>query len=381
MLELTESQLLLQRTVRDFATKEIAPAAQELDAHEDFPAELVEGLRGLGLMGVGIEPEYGGAGGGSIESTLVMEEICKAYAGLGTIWAVQTGLYGQVVQRFGTEEQKRELLPGLTEGRDIGAYALTEPNAGTDAAALETTAARDGDFYRINGAKTFISCADVATHFALFATVDRSARANGITCFIMPRGLDGISTKKQTGKMGISASTTAEIFFDDVKLPITYRIGDEGYGFKAAMQILDVSRLAVAAQAVGIGHAALEASVSWAGQRKSFGVPIGEHQGIQFMLADMATRLDASRLLTYRAAALRDAGQPFSRESSMAKLYASEAAMFIATKAVQIHGGYGYFKEAVVERCFRDAKITEIYEGTSEVQRMVIARTLFRGNR
>ena len=344
MLDLTESQSLLQKTVRDFAAREIAPAAQELDRNEAFPTKLVEGLRSLGLMGVGIDSQYGGDGAGVTETILVMEEICKAYAGLGTIWAVQVGLWGQAIQRFGTEEQKRNHLLGLVQGDQIGAYALTEPNAGTDAAALETAAVRDGDDYRLSGTKTFISCGDVATHFLVFATLDRSLRDKGITCFIVPREAEGLSTQKQTGKLGILASTTAEVSLQDVRVPAESRVGDEGHGFKLAMQILDSSRLSVAAQALGIAQTALDASIAWAKERKTFGVPLVEHQGIQFMLADMATRVDASRLLTYRAAVLCDAKQPFSRESSMAKLYASETAMFVASEAVQIHGGYGYFK-------------------------------------
>ena len=381
LVSLTDAQLLLRKTVRDYATKEIAPRAQELDDREEYPSDLVEGLRSLGLMGIGIDPEHGGGGGGVTESVIAVEEISRAYAGIGTILAVQIGLWGQFIQRFGTPEQKTRFLDPLTQGQLIAAYALTEPDAGSDAAGIQTTATRDGDVYRINGMKTFISCGDVASHFLVFATVDKGLRDKGITSFVVPREAPGLSTNKQSGKMGIRASTTAEVILDNVEIPLANRIGEEGEGFKLAMHILDSSRISVAAQALGIAETALEASLSWAQQRKSFGVQLAQHQGIQFMLADMGTRVDAARLLTYRAAALKDIGQPFSKESAMAKLYAAETAMWVATKAVQIHGGYGYFKEMVVERCFRDAKITEIYEGTSEIQRMVIARRMIAGNR
>ncbi len=380
-LQLTESQLLLQRTVRDFAEKEIAPKALELDEHEAFPFDIFEGLRGLGLTGIGVDPEYGGSGGGITEGIVAMEEICRAYAGIGTILAVQFGLWGQLVQQFGNDEQRRAFLSPLTEGDMITAFALTEPDAGSDAAAIQTTAERRGGEYVLNGAKTFITCGDVATHLLVIATMDPALRHKGITCFVVPQSAEGLTTNKQRGKLGVRASTTAEVLLEEVRVPEFNRIGEECGGFPIIMEILEASRMSVAAQALGIGQCALDATMAWVRQRKTFGAPLASHQGVQFTLADMGVKLEAARLLTYNAAALRDEGRPFGRQACMAKVFAAEAAMWIATKAVQLHGGYGYFKDAVVERCFRDAKITEIYEGTSEVQRMIIARRMLDGDK
>ena len=379
--QLTESQLLLQRTVRDFAEKEIVPKALELDEREEFPFDIFEGLRGLGLTGIGIDPEYGGSGGGVTEGIVAMEEICRAYAGIGTILAVQFGLWGQLVQQFGSDEQRRAFLSPLTQGDMITAFALTEPDAGSDAAAVQTRAERRGGEYVLSGAKTFITCGDVATHLLVIATMDPALRHKGVTCFVVPRQAEGLTTNKQLGKLGVRASTTAEVLLEDVRVPEFNRIGEECGGFPIIMEILEASRMSVAAQALGIGQCALDASIAWARQRKTFGAPLESHQATQFTLADMGVKLEAARLLTYNAAALRDEGRPFGRRACMAKVFAAEAAMWIATKAVQMHGGYGYFKDAVVERCFRDAKITEIYEGTSEVQRMIIARRMLDGDK
>ena len=380
-LQLTESQLLLQRTVRDFAEKEIAPKARELDEHEEFPLDIFEGLRELGLTGIGIDPEYGGSGGGITEGIVAMEEICRAYAGIGTILAVQFGLWGQLVQQFGNDEQRRAFLSPLTQGDMITAFALTEPDAGSDAAAVQTRAERRGGEYVLNGAKTFITCGDVATHLLVIATMDPALRHKGVTCFVVPQSAEGLTTNKQRGKLGVRASTTAEVLLEDVRVPEFNLIGEECGGFPIIMEILEASRMSVAAQALGIGQCALDATMAWVRQRKTFGAPLASHQGVQFTLADMGVKLEAARLLTYNAAALRDEGRPSGRQACMAKVFAAEAAMWIATKAVQLHGGYGYFKDAVVERCFRDAKITEIYEGTSEVQRMIIARRMLDGDK
>ena len=380
-LQLTESQLLLQRTVRDFAEKEIAPKARELDEHEEFPLDIFEGLRELGLTGIGIDPEYGGSGGGITEGIVAMEEICRAYAGIGTILAVQFGLWGQLVQQFGSDEQRRTFLSPLTQGDMITAFALTEPDAGSDAAAVQTRAERRGGEYVLNGAKTFITCGDVATHLLVIATMDPALRHKGVTCFVVPQSAEGLTTNKQRGKLGVRASTTAEVLLEDVRVPEFNLIGEECGGFPIIMEILEASRMSVAAQALGIGQCALDATMAWVRQRKTFGAPLASHQGVQFTLADMGVKLEAARLLTYNAAALRDEGRPSGRQACMAKVFAAEAAMWIATKAVQLHGGYGYFKDAVVERCFRDAKITEIYEGTSEVQRMIIARRMLDGDK
>lgn len=381
MLNLTESQLQIQKMARDFANKVIAPQALKLDESEDFPHDIFEKMRQVGLTGIAIDPAYGGSGGGAVETVLAVEEICRAYAGVGTILAVQIGLYGPVIARFGSEVQKKAFIEPLSTGKLVGAFALTEPNAGSNAAALETTAVRRGDSYILNGSKTFISCADGATHFIVAATTDKAKGSKGIAIFVVERDTKGFSLKRQHGKIGIIASTTCDLFFDNAEVPAANLIGRDDEGYKYLLQVLEVSRMSVAAQATGIAQSALDASVAWAQQRKSFGAPLAQHQGIQFMLAEMATRVEAARLLTHQAAALRDAGKPFSKESSMAKLFAAEAAMWVSTKAVQVHGGYGYFKGSIVERCFRDAKITEIYEGTSEVQKMLIAKRLFEGNR
>ncbi|MBI2847158.1 MAG: acyl-CoA dehydrogenase family protein [Chloroflexi bacterium] len=372
----TEEQKILQRMVRDFATRELEPIARRLDEVEEFPHESVRKMADIGLLGMGLDPAYGGSGGGFTPFIIAMEEISRASAAMSTILSVQVSLCGQPLDRFGTKEQKERYLSFLTQGKKLAAFALSEPNAGSDAASIETTATRKGETYVLQGSKVFISCGDVADIYIVFAVQERVKKARGITAFILERGTPGLKVKKQGGKLGIRASTTAELLFDDCRVPLENRLGEEGAGFRIAMQIIDPSRIGVAAQAVGIAQAALDASVSYAQQRRQFGKLLGEFQAIQWMLADMATQVDAARLLMYRAADLKDRGLPFSKESAMAKVFASEAAMAVAVKAVQIYGGYGYFQESPVERYFRDAKITEIYEGTSEVQRMVISRNL-----
>ncbi|HEX2173517.1 MAG TPA: acyl-CoA dehydrogenase family protein [Dehalococcoidia bacterium] len=373
---LSEEQALFQRTIREFATKEIAPHAARLDATGEFPAENIRKMAELGLTGLTIDPEYGGSGGGQLDLAIAAEEICRACAATGSVWLASLGLGVATIHQFGSEAQKKQYLPPLTAGEHVSAFGLTEPNSGSDAAALQLSATRQGDNYVLNGSKMFITNGGVAETTVVFATQDKSQRARGISAFIVEKDTPGFVATKRLEKMGIHASPTAELVFDNVVIPAANRIGEEGLGFKYAMQILVASRIGVASQGLGVARAALEEATAYAKQRMTFGKPIADHQAIQFMLADMATQLEAARLLVYRAASLHDKGLPFTKEASMAKLYASEAAKQIADKAVQIHGGYGYIREFAVERLYRDARIISLYEGTSEIQRLIIARNL-----
>lgn len=375
-LFLSEQELILQRTMRDFADRELAPRAREIDDSEEFPWDNFKGLTELGLLGLTIDPAYGGTGGGYGEFCVVMEEVARACATTSVIYGVHISLAMQTIARFGNEAQKQRFLPPLVRGEKVAAFALTESGGGSDAAALSTTATRGDGQYILNGSKVFISNGDVAETFVVFATHDRSLRTRGIDCFVVEKGSPGFSINRQTGKMGIRGSGTAELVFQDCPVPEDNRLGDEGTGFYTAMQILESARIGIGAQSVGIGRACLEAATRYALNRQAFGHPIADFQSIQWMIADMATEIDAARLLTRRAALLKDQGMPHGTESAMAKLFAAEAANRAASKAVQIHGGYGYFKDSPVERYFRDAKVTEIYEGTSEIQRLVIARSV-----
>ena len=375
-LLLSEQELLLQRTVREFAERELAPRARALDEREEFPWENMKGLAKLGLFGLTIDQAYGGTGGGFKEVAIVVEEVARACAATAVIYAAHLSLATQTIYRFGNEEQKQRFLPPLVRGDKLAAFALTEPGAGSDAAALATTATKGKGQYVLNGSKLFITNGDVADTFVVFATHDRSLRTRGIDCFVVEKGMPGFTAHKQTGKMGMRASSTAELVFQECAVPEENRLGEEGTGFYDAMQILEASRIGIAAQCVGIGQACLEAAARYVQHRQAFGHPIAEFQAIQWMLADMATEMDAARLLTRRAAILKDQGMPHGAASAMAKLFASEAANRAASKAVQVHGGYGYFKDSAVERYYRDAKVTEIYEGASEVQRVIIARSV-----
>jgi butyryl-CoA dehydrogenase len=372
----SEQELILQRTVRDFAERELAPRARELDESEEFPWANMKGMAKLGLFGITIDPAYGGTGGGFKEVAIVVEEIARACAATAVIYASHVSLAAQTIHRFGNEEQKQRFLPHLIRGDKVAAFALTEPGAGSDAAALVTTAIKGNGYYVLNGSKLFITNGDVADTIVVFTTRDRSLRTRGIDCFVVEKGTPGFMARRQTGKMGMRASSTAELVFQDCSVPEENRLGEEGTGFYSAMQILEASRIGIAAQCVGIGQACLEAAARYAQRRQAFGHPIADFQAIQWMLADMATEMDAARLLTRRAAILKDQGMPHGTESAMAKLFAAESANRAASKAVQVHGGYGYFKESPVERYYRDAKGTEIYEGTSEVQRLIIARSV-----
>lgn len=375
-LLLTEEERMLQNLVRDFADRELAPRARQVDEEETFSWENWEGIARLGLTGIGIDPKYGGSGssGGYRQMAIAAEEVARGDPSASVSLIAHLSLGATTIYRFGNEEQRQRLIPLLASGRGVAAWALTEPGGGSDAAALRTTATeRDGVYY-LNGSKMFITNADVAESMVVFATQDRSQGYRGISAFVVPRGAPGLKANPMHGKMGMRGSSTCEVVFQDTPVPAENLLGEEGRGFRYAMEILDSSRIIIAAQCVGIGQAALEAGVRYAQQRESFGKPIAQHQAIQFMLADMATEVYAARVSTMNAATLKDNGQPFVNEASMAKLIASEMCVKVTSQALQVHGGYGYFKEAPVERLFRDARVTTIYEGTSEVQRLLIAR-------
>ena len=376
---LTEDQELFRRTVREFAEREIAPVAAEHDENETFPTANVRKMGELGLMGLTVPTDFGGAGAGPVEYALAMEEIARADAAHSVILSVQNSLVCEPIVKYGSDEQKSDYLRRLSSGDMIGAFCLSEPQSGSDARHMQTKAVRDGDYYVLNGTKNWISNGGEAGLYLVFASLegeeDRSA------AFLVEYWRFGIRCGPKEKKLGIRASATTQVFLQDCRVPIGSRLGEEGDGFKIAMASLDAGRIGIAAQALGIAQAAFDASVAYAKERQAFGQPISEFQGIQFMLADMQVRIEQSRLLVYQAALLEARGLPFAKESSMAKLSASETAMWVTTKAIQIHGGYGYSREYPVQRYFRDAKITEIYEGTSEIQRMVIARHVLRGER
>jgi len=372
-IELTEEQKLLRDTCREFAEKELRPNARRWDREHQYPAEAVRKAFELGLAGVAVPAEWGGAGMDSVAYALAIEEISRGCASVGVTLSVNNSLYCDPVLKYGTDEQKERWLKPFAAGEKLGCFGLTEPQAGSDAAEQRTTAVRKGNKYVINGTKNWITNGPVADAIVLFTMTDLSKGTKGITAFVVDTGAPGFLRQKADEKLGICASPSCTIFFEDLEVPVSQRLGEEGEGFKIAMGTLDGGRIGIAAQAIGIGRAAFEEARDYARVRKTFDVPIAHHQAIQFMLADMLTELEAARLLTLRAASLKDRGVRHSRESSMAKLFASEAANRVADKAVQIHGGMGYSKELDVERHFRDARITEIYEGTSEIQRLVIA--------
>ncbi|HYP40955.1 MAG TPA: acyl-CoA dehydrogenase [Chloroflexia bacterium] len=378
-LDLSPEQQLIKETARDFAMRELEPHAEGWDEHHIFPRDAFNKMAGLGFAGMTVPEEYGGVGADTLSYILMLEEINRVVPAIGTVVSVHNSLACGALVHFGTDEQKQRYLPKLASGEMLGAYALSEAHAGSDPASMRATALRRGDVYVINGTKTWItsgaSC-DLAILFAITGNSDKPSR--NISAFLAPRDMPGLSVGKLEQKMGIRASETTQLIFEDAELPAENLLGEEGEGFKIAMSLLDGGRIGIAAQAVGIAQRAFEEATNYSLQREQFGGPISNHQAIQFMLADMATGLSAARLLLYRAATMRDAGKRVSKEASMAKLFASELAMKNAWAAVQIHGGYGYVKEYPVERFFRDAKITEIYEGTSQIQRMVIASNLLR---
>ena len=371
--QLTENQRMIRDMAADFAAKKVAPGAAERDANETFPADVVAEMGSLGLLGMNVPEQYGGAGMDMVSYVLAMEEISAACASTGVIMSVNNSLVCWPLEEYGTEEQKQKWLAPLARGEKLGAYCLSEPNAGTDAANQMTTAKRDGDFWVLNGMKNFITNGATADTLIVFAQTDPELKHKGIYAFIVDAKAEGFSIIAKEKKLGIRASDTAQLAFDNVRIPADQQLGPDGKGFKVAMSTLDGGRIGIASQALGIAKAAFEASVEYAKQREQFGRPIAKFQAIQWKISEMSTRYEAARLLTLRAASMKDAGENYGKESAMAKLYASEAANYIADEAIQIHGGNGYSKEFPVERYFRDARITSIYEGTSEAQRLVIS--------
>jgi butyryl-CoA dehydrogenase len=377
-VQLSEEQQLLRDTVSQFAREEVAPQAKEIDESGEFPRAYYELAGELGLAGVAVPEEWGGAGMDTVSYCLVIEEISKACATSGVILSVNNSLVCDPLLQFGNDEQKAEFLTPLASGRKLGCFGLTEPGAGSDAAALRTTARREGDDYILDGNKVFITNGTHADIALVFATVDLELGHKGITAFVVPVDTPGFSRGAHEYKLGVNASGTTELVMADCRVPARFRLGEEGDGFKIAMRTLDGGRIGIAAQAVGIAQAAFEEALAYASEREQFGRPIGSFQAIQFYLADMSTGLDAGRLLTWKAAWTKDSSKRYGLEAAQAKLFTSEMAQMVTSKALQIHGGYGYTKEYNVERYFRDARITEIYEGTSEIQKLVIAAAVLR---
>ncbi len=372
-IELSEEQRMLQESVRRFAEEVVRPRAKEIDESGEFPRSFFDQAGELGLAGVAVPEEYGGAGMDTVSYCLVIEEISRVCATSGVILSVNNSLVCDPLLKFGTEEQKKEFLTPLASGQKLGCFALTEPGAGSDPAGMRTTARRDGDDYVLNGNKIFITNGTDADVALVFASVDLEKKHKGITCFIVPASTPGYSHGTHEFKLGVNASGTTELAFEDLRIPARYRLGEEGDGFKVAMATLDGGRIGIAAQAVGIAQGAFEEALAYSQEREQFGAHLSDFQAIQFYLADMSTELDAARLLTWKAAWAKENQKRYTLEASQAKLFASEMAQRVTNKALQIHGGYGYTKEYNVERYFRDARITEIYEGTSEIQKMVIA--------
>ena len=375
---LTKEQELVRQMVRDFAVNEVKPIAAEIDVTERFPMENVKKMGELGMMGIPFPTEFGGAGGDVLSYILAVEELSKVCATTGVILSAHTSLCASLINENGTPEQKEKYLRDLCTGNKIGAFGLTEPGAGTDAAGQQTTAVLDGDNYILNGSKIFITNGGVADTFIVFAMTDKSKGTKGISAFIVEKGFPGFSIGKKEDKLGIRASSTTELSFENCVVPKENLIGREGKGFGIAMKTLDGGRIGIAAQALGIAEGALDEAIKYMKERKQFGRPIAAFQGLQWMVAEMSTKIEAARFLVYKAAWLKENKQPYSIDAARAKLYAAEVAMDVTTKAVQLFGGYGYTKEYPVERMMRDAKITEIYEGTSEVQKMVISGSLLK---
>ena len=374
----SETQQLIRDTARKFADEQLAPGTIERDEKEEFPYEAVRAMGELGFMGMMVPKEWGGAGLDTISYVLAMQEISRVDASCGVIMSVNNSLVCYGINLYGTEDQKRRYLVDLASGKKLGAFALSEPEAGSDASNQRTSGVRDGDFYVLNGTKNWITNGSTADLVLVMAATDRAKGAKGISTFLVEKGTPGFTVAKKEKKLGIRSSDTVSLSFQDCRVPAANRIGVEGEGFKFAMKTLEGGRIGIAAQALGIAQACLDASIRYAKERKAFDRPIAELQAIQFKLADMATNIDAARMLTLNAAALKDAEKPYGREAAMAKLFASKVAVQAALEAIQIHGGYGYVREYLVERYLRDAKITEIYEGTSEIQRVVIARSLLK---
>jgi alkylation response protein AidB-like acyl-CoA dehydrogenase len=376
--QLTEEHLMIQQAARDFAQTELKPGVIERDEHQKFPAEQIKKLGELGFLGMMVSPEYNGSGLDTISYVLAMEELSKIDASASVVVSVNNSLVCYGLEKYGSEEQKQKYLKPLAAGEIIGAFCLSEPEAGSDATSQQTTAIDMGDHYLLNGTKNWITNGGSASVYLVIAQTDVAKGHRGINAIIVEKGMEGFSIGPKENKLGIRGSDTHSLMFTDVKVPKENRIGEDGFGFKFAMKTLEGGRIGIAAQALGIASGAYELAVQYAKERKAFGKAIAEHQAIQFKLADMATQIEAARMLCLKAAWLKDQGLPYAQASSMAKLFASEVAMNTAVEAVQVHGGYGFVKEFHVERLMRDAKITQIYEGTSEIQRIVIAREVLK---
>jgi alkylation response protein AidB-like acyl-CoA dehydrogenase len=379
MFSLTEEHKMIRDAAHDFAQKEIVPVAAQFDESGEFPHATIKKMGGMGFMGIEVPEQYGGAGMDALAYVLALEEICKADASHGVIMSVNNSLYCHGIMKFGTEEQKKRFVTPVASGQAVGAYSLTEPQSGSDAGTMRARAMREGDSYVLNGRKSWVTSGPVADYFVVFMMTDPDRKQSGISAFLVPGNTAGLTRGKKEPKLGIRASATSELIFDNCRVPAENLLGREGEGFKIAMTVLDAGRIGIATQALGIAEAAYEASRQYAVEREAFGQSIGAFQGTGFKIADMKTRIEASRLLIYNAAMAKERskqdGSRYSLEASMAKLFASETAMWVTHQAVQIHGGMGYSKELPIERYFRDAKITEIYEGTSEIQRLVISRS------
>jgi len=374
-LELTKEKKDIQTAARDFATKELVPVADELDQAEEFAWKNFKWMAKLGFTGMVLPAEYGGSGFDELSLAIAIEEIAKACASTADILDAHLVLCAGLIYHWGDEEQRKRFLPPLAKGEKVGSFAITEPDAGSDIGSIKTEAVRDGESYILNGQKTFITNGDVCDTVVVFASIPELA-PRGMTAFVLEKGMAGFTKGEKFNKLGMRAATNAELFFEDCRVPVANRLGQEGKGMRIALTTLDYGRIGIAAQAVGIAQAVLEQSTEYAKKRVQFGAPISKNQAIAWKLADMATEIEAARLLVYKAACLADKGEPFSKNAAMAKLYASELAMKAATWGIQIFGGYGYMMEYPMQRYFRDAKLTEIYEGTSEVQRMVISRAV-----
>ncbi|MDA1268624.1 MAG: acyl-CoA dehydrogenase [Bacteroidetes bacterium] len=372
--QLTEEQLAVQEAARDFAQSELLYGVIERDTEARFPKEQIQKMGALGFMGMMVDPAYGGGGMDTISYVIAMEELSKIDASASVSMSVNNSLVCWGLEKYGSEEQKQTYLTKLATGEQLGAFCLSEPEAGSDATSQQTTATLEGDYYLLNGTKNWITNGSSASIYLVIAQTDPSKGYKGISVFIVEKGVDGFVVGKKEDKLGIRGSDTHSLLFTDVKVPVKNRIGAEGFGFTFAMETLNGGRIGIAAQALGIASGAYELALAYSKERKAFGKPISQHQAIQFKLADMVTQIEAARLLVFKAAWLKDQGEEYAQASAMAKLYASEVAMSVTVEAVQVHGGYGYVKEYHVERLMRDAKITQIYEGTSEIQRIVISR-------
>jgi alkylation response protein AidB-like acyl-CoA dehydrogenase len=375
-IQLSEEHLMIQKAARDFAQNELKPGVIERDEHQKFPAEQIKALGELGFMGMMVDPKYGGSGMDTLSYVLVMEELSKIDASTSVAVSVNNSLVCWGLETFGNEEQKQKYLIPLAKGEKLGAFCLSEPEAGSDATSQRTTAVDMGDYYLLNGTKNWITNGSSASTYLVIAQTDPAKGSKGINALIVERGMEGFIVGAKENKLGIRGSDTHTLLFNDVKVPKANRIGEDGFGFKFAMKTLSGGRIGIAAQALGIAAGAYELSLEYSKQREAFGKPISQHQAIQFKLADMATEIEAARLLVYKSAWQKDQHLDYGTSSAMAKLYASKVAMETTVEAVQIHGGYGFVKEYHVERLMRDAKITQIYEGTSEVQKIVIARSV-----